>query len=156
MALKSYTQTSARLHHGPLPAPRVQNMDVVEPLPVLGAPEHKDALGVGVVDRGVADPALGSGPLRQSLRRQPGQVLCGTDTQAVRLKPCFVRMCRGWGGPTCAQLPNGVFAELHPGSLTADQDGGLSVDGTQSLAPASGRAQQRRCGGFTGLLNEIQ
>lgn len=142
---------NAHLHHGPLPAPRVQNVDVVEPLPVLGPPEHKDALGVGVVDRGVADPALGGGTLRQSLRRQPGQVLCGAETKAVRRRACFCEDVPRVGGPTCAQLPDGVFAELHPGSLTSDQDGGLSVDGTQSLTPASGRAQQWSCRGFKEL-----
>lgn len=58
--------------------------------------------------------------------------------------------------PTCAQLPNGVFAELHPGSLTADQDGRLSVDGTQSLTPAARRAKQRRCRDFTERLNKLE
>lgn len=121
-------------------------MNVVEPLSVLGSPEHKDAPGVRVKDGGVADPGLRSGTLRQSLRRNPGEVLCRHRNKAGK-KPG-----RSGGGArhslTCAQLPNGVFAELHPGSLTADQDGCLSVDGTQSLTPAAGGAKQRRCRDF--------
>lgn len=127
-------------------------MNVVEPLPVLGSPKHKDTPGVGVVDGGVADPGLRRGTFSQSLCRNPGKVLCATETDALRLKT-FRRGHAEGEAPTCAQLPNGVFAELHPGSLTTDQDGGLSVDGTQSLTPAAGGAKQWRCRDFNELLN---
>lgn len=155
-AFNGSTRTSARLHHGPLPAPRVQNVNVVEPLPVLGSPEHKDAAGVGVVDRGVADPGLRRGALRQSLRRDPGEVLCRHGKESSEAERGRGGGCAEGGAPTCAQLPNGVFAEPHPGPLTADQDGCPSVDGTQGLTPAAGRATQRRCGGLQRACEETR
>ena len=52
---------------------------------------------------------------------------------------------------TCAQLPHGVFAELHPGSLSSNQNSCLGVNGTQCLPPATGWADQRGCREDRGL-----
>ena len=74
-AIEPGTHTHTHLHHGPPPAVRVQDVDVVKPLLVLGAAEHEDASRDGVVDGGVAGPALEGGAGRQRLRRQPRHIL---------------------------------------------------------------------------------
>lgn len=48
------------LHHGPLPALRVQDVNVIEPFLVLRASEHKDPLGVRVINGCVANSGFRS------------------------------------------------------------------------------------------------
>lgn len=79
------SHTCLHLHHGPLPGLRVQDVDVIEPLLVLGSSEHKDPPRLRVVDGCVADPGLRRRPLRQSLRRDPGHVLCWTEAKTLAL-----------------------------------------------------------------------
>lgn len=85
MTLKQAKTHTAHLHHGPLPALRVQDVNVVEPLFVFGSSKHKDPPRARVVDGCVADPALGCRALGQSLCCNPGCVLCRTETKALAL-----------------------------------------------------------------------
>jgi len=43
---------------------------------------------------------------------------------------------------TCAQFPDGVFTELHFGSLSSNQNGCLRINGAESLTPATWRFVQ--------------
>lgn len=158
MDLKQAKHTHAHLHHEPLPALSVQNVNIVEPLLVLRSSKHKDPPWVRVVDSCVANPGLRCRTLCQSLCCNPGHVLCWTQTKTLaltwshrKIKNTILtgewhrlqNVVHDW--LTCAELPHGIFAELHPGSLSSNQNSCLSIDGTQSLTPATWRADQWGC-----------
>lgn len=49
------------------------------------------------------------------------------------------KLNRMWKEFTCAQFPNWIFAELHSGTLSSNQNGCLWINGTKSLTPAPWR-----------------
>lgn len=83
--LKTSKTHATHLHHGPFPALRVQDVNVVEPLFVLRSPKYKDSPWVRVVDSCVADPGLRCRTLCQGLCCNPGRVLCWTETKTLAL-----------------------------------------------------------------------